>query len=52
MRNHWDYFKGKYQAWVKLKNITGNIYDPIKNEFNLTDEEWELETKVIIILLL
>ena len=30
MRNHFDYYKSKYVAWVKLKNKTSNIYDPIK----------------------
>ena len=52
LRNHWDYLKGKYQAWVKLKNRTGNIYDPTKNEFNLTEAEWEFETQVIVKLVL
>ncbi|XP_052619621.1 L10-interacting MYB domain-containing protein-like [Lactuca sativa] len=46
MRNHFDYYKSKYVAWVKLKNKTGNIYDPIKNKFNLTDEQWKEEGKL------
>ncbi|KAI3739191.1 hypothetical protein L2E82_29590 [Cichorium intybus] len=45
MKNQYDYLSGKYAVWVKLKNRTGNIYDPITNTFNLTDEEWELEAK-------
>ncbi|KAI3710032.1 hypothetical protein L2E82_39805 [Cichorium intybus] len=45
MKNQYDYLRGKYAVWVKLKNRTGNIYDPITNTFNLTDEEWELEAK-------
>ncbi|KAJ9552517.1 hypothetical protein OSB04_016562 [Centaurea solstitialis] len=43
MRNHFDYLKGKYGAWLKLKNKTGNVYDPSTNTFNLTPEEWDLE---------
>ncbi|XP_052625010.1 L10-interacting MYB domain-containing protein-like [Lactuca sativa] len=43
MRNHFDYYKSKYVAWAKLKNKTGNIYDHIKNKFNLTDEQWKEE---------
>ncbi|XP_024960315.1 L10-interacting MYB domain-containing protein-like [Cynara cardunculus var. scolymus] len=43
MRNHFDFLKGKYGAWLKLKNKTGNVYDPSTNTFNLTPEEWELE---------
>ncbi|KAL7596924.1 hypothetical protein Lser_V15G30597 [Lactuca serriola] len=46
MRNHFDYYKSKYVACVKLKNKTGNIYDPIKNKFNLTDEQWKEEEKL------
>ncbi|XP_052622453.1 L10-interacting MYB domain-containing protein-like [Lactuca sativa] len=46
MRNHFDYYKSKYVAWVKLKNKTGNIYDPIKNKFNMTDEQWKEEGKL------
>ncbi|KAJ9561941.1 hypothetical protein OSB04_007101 [Centaurea solstitialis] len=34
---------GKYGAWLKLKNKTGNVYDPSTNSFNLTTEQWELE---------
>ena len=46
MKNHFDYLKGKYGAWLLLKNRTGNIYDPSTNTFNLTKEEWEVEMKV------
>ena len=46
MRNHFDYLKGKYGAWLKLKNKTGNVYDPSTNSFNLTPEQWEVEMKV------
>ncbi|KAI3499561.1 hypothetical protein L1887_35364 [Cichorium endivia] len=45
IKNQYDYLRGKYAVWVKLKNRTGNIYEPITNTFNLTDEEWELEAK-------
>ncbi|KAL4561123.1 hypothetical protein LXL04_033285 [Taraxacum kok-saghyz] len=51
MKNHYDYFKAKYTAWVKLKNKTGNIYNPITNTFNMTDEEWDAEGNVIFIIL-
>ncbi|KAL6548760.1 hypothetical protein OROGR_008526 [Orobanche gracilis] len=43
MRNHFDYLKWKYGAWLKLKNKTDNVYDPSTNTFNLTPEEWDLE---------
>nr|GEV75192.1 hypothetical protein [Tanacetum cinerariifolium] len=43
MRNHFDYMKLKYEAWLFLKNKTGNIYDDSTNTFNLTEQEWELE---------
>ncbi|XP_071739639.1 L10-interacting MYB domain-containing protein-like [Rutidosis leptorrhynchoides] len=45
MANHLSYLNGKYQAWLKLKNKTGNVYDSSTNTFNLTDEEWEIECK-------
>ncbi|GJS69603.1 Myb/SANT-like domain-containing protein, partial [Tanacetum coccineum] len=43
MRNHFDYMKLKYGAWLSLKNRTGNIYDESTNTLNLTEEEWDLE---------
>ncbi|PWA93318.1 hypothetical protein CTI12_AA071570 [Artemisia annua] len=43
MRNHFDYMKTKYGAWLSLKNRTGNIYDESTNTYNLTEEEWDLE---------
>ncbi|KAK9079613.1 hypothetical protein SSX86_001286 [Deinandra increscens subsp. villosa] len=45
MRNHYDYLKGKYTAWSKLKNKTGNVYNPVTNMFTLSEEEWQLEIK-------
>lgn len=39
IKNQYNYLRGKYVVWVKLKNKTGNIYNPITNTFNLTDEE-------------
>nr|XP_043615632.1 L10-interacting MYB domain-containing protein-like [Erigeron canadensis] len=45
MKNHYDYLKGKYGAWLLLRNKTGNVYDSSTNMFNLTDEEWEMEMK-------
>lgn len=49
MRNHFDYLKGKYGAWLKLKNKTGNVYDSSTNSFNLTPEQWDLEMKVVFL---
>ena len=46
MKNHFDYLKSKFSAWTKLKNKTGNVYDPVTNTFNLTEEEWQIEMKV------
>lgn len=45
MKNHYDYLKGKYSAWSKLKNKSGNVYDPVTNTFNLSEEEWNIEMK-------
>ncbi|KAJ9538368.1 hypothetical protein OSB04_031101 [Centaurea solstitialis] len=44
--NHFDYLKGKYGAWLRLKNKTGNVYDPSTNTFNLTLGQWDVEIKV------
>ncbi|MFS8016486.1 putative Myb/SANT-like domain-containing protein [Helianthus anomalus] len=46
MKNRYDYTKSKFAAWLKLKSKTGNVYDPITNTFNLSEEEWEIEIKV------
>ena len=48
MKNRYDYLKAKYAVWLKLKNKTGNIYNPVTNSFNMTNEEWEAEAKVHI----
>ncbi|KAD7479364.1 hypothetical protein E3N88_02500 [Mikania micrantha] len=45
MKNHYDYLKAKFTVWTKLKNKTGNVYDPITNMFNLSEEDWQLEIK-------
>ncbi|GJW74488.1 Myb/SANT-like domain-containing protein [Tanacetum coccineum] len=45
MKNHFDYLKAKYKAWSTLKNKVGNLYDPLTNTFDLTDEEWDIEIK-------
>ncbi|KAF5759740.1 putative Myb/SANT-like domain-containing protein [Helianthus annuus] len=45
MKNRYDYLKSKFAAWSKLKNKTGNVYNPQTNTFNLTEEEWQLESK-------
>ncbi|CAH1449439.1 unnamed protein product [Lactuca virosa] len=47
MQNYFNLLKGKYGAWVSLKNKTGNKYDPSTNMFNLTDKEWETVIKEI-----
>ncbi|XP_024974728.1 L10-interacting MYB domain-containing protein-like [Cynara cardunculus var. scolymus] len=46
MKNHYDYLKGKYGAWAKLRNKTGNVYDASTNMFNLSEEEWQIEMKL------
>ncbi|XP_076916633.1 L10-interacting MYB domain-containing protein-like [Bidens hawaiensis] len=45
MRNRYDYLKGRFSAWRKLKNKTGNIYNAVTNMFNLSEEEWQLKMK-------
>ncbi|KAI3808824.1 hypothetical protein L1987_24785 [Smallanthus sonchifolius] len=45
MKNRYDYLKAKFAAWSKLKNKTGNVYNPVTNTFNLSEEEWQLEMK-------
>ncbi|MFS7960369.1 putative Myb/SANT-like domain-containing protein [Helianthus anomalus] len=45
MKNHYDFLKGKFAAWLKLKNKTGNVYDPVTNSFNLSEKEWQIEMK-------
>ncbi|XP_052627063.1 uncharacterized protein LOC128133601 isoform X2 [Lactuca sativa] len=46
MKNRYDYLKAKYTVWLKLKNKTGNIYNPVTNSFNMINEEWEAEVKL------
>ncbi|KAJ0820957.1 putative Myb/SANT-like domain, harbinger transposase-derived nuclease domain-containing protein [Helianthus annuus] len=48
MKNRYDYLKSKFAAWSKLKNKTGNVYNPQTNTFNLTEEEWQLESKFVL----
>ncbi|GJZ33184.1 hypothetical protein Tco_0578620 [Tanacetum coccineum] len=43
MKNHFDYLKVKYTAWLTLRNKTGNIYDESTNTFNLSEDEWKIE---------
>ncbi|KAD5508885.1 hypothetical protein E3N88_16588 [Mikania micrantha] len=45
MKNRYDYLKAKFTVWTKLKNKTGNVYDPITNMFNLSEEDWQFEIK-------
>ncbi|KAK1389747.1 Myb/SANT-like domain-containing protein [Heracleum sosnowskyi] len=42
-KNSYDYTRYKYQAWCRLKNKTGNLYDASTNMFNLSEEEWKQE---------
>ncbi|XP_052625036.1 L10-interacting MYB domain-containing protein-like [Lactuca sativa] len=46
MKNRYDYLKAKFGAWLKLKNKTGNVYNPITNTFNMEEDEWQLEIKL------
>ncbi|KAK1419381.1 hypothetical protein QVD17_28548 [Tagetes erecta] len=48
MKNHYDYVKGKFAAWTKLKNKTGNVYDPSTNTFNLMEDERKIEMKDLV----
>ncbi|KAK1402838.1 Myb/SANT-like domain-containing protein [Heracleum sosnowskyi] len=42
-KNRYDYIRYKYQAWCRLKNKMGNLYDASTNMFNLSEEEWKQE---------
>lgn len=46
MKNHYDYLKAKYKAWSTLKNKVGDLYDPLTNTFDLTEDQWDIEMKV------
>ena len=46
MKNRYDYLNSKFGAFLKLKNKTGNVYNATTNTFNLSKDEWELESKV------
>lgn len=46
MKNHYDYLKGKYRAWCKLRDHFNDLYDSSTNTFNLSEDEWELWTMV------
>lgn len=50
MKNHYDYLKAKYKAWSNLKNKSPDMYDPLTNTFNFTEDEWKIEMKVIFLL--
>ncbi|XP_060190911.1 uncharacterized protein LOC132620249 [Lycium barbarum] len=41
MKNHYDYLKEKYQAWLPITKKTGNIYDPATNTIRMSNEEWD-----------
>nr|XP_009760420.1 PREDICTED: uncharacterized protein LOC104212765 [Nicotiana sylvestris] len=40
MKNHYDYLKEKYQAWLPITKKTGNIYDPTTNTILMSNSEW------------
>ncbi|KAK9048400.1 hypothetical protein SSX86_032637 [Deinandra increscens subsp. villosa] len=46
MKNRYDYIKKKFVTWVKLRNKTGNLYNPVTNTFSMSDEEWVAEGKL------
>nr|XP_009779131.1 PREDICTED: uncharacterized protein LOC104228372 [Nicotiana sylvestris] len=41
MKNHYDYLKEKYQAWLSITKKTGNIYDPVTNTILMYNSEWD-----------
>ncbi|XP_033512649.1 uncharacterized protein [Nicotiana tomentosiformis] len=41
MKNHYDYLKEKYQAWLPITKKTGNIYDPATNTILMSNSEWD-----------
>ncbi|KAJ9553401.1 hypothetical protein OSB04_017446, partial [Centaurea solstitialis] len=54
MKNHYDYLKGKYGAWSKLVNRTGNIYDPSTNSFRLSERngKWKQRSYSLVFTIL
>ncbi|KAK9064947.1 hypothetical protein SSX86_016330 [Deinandra increscens subsp. villosa] len=48
MKNRYDYIKKKFVTWVKLRNKTGNLYNPVTNTFSMSDEEWVAEGKGVV----
>ncbi|KAL7593318.1 hypothetical protein Lser_V15G34879 [Lactuca serriola] len=46
MKYRYYYLKSKYAIWLKLKNKTRNLYNPVTNTFQMTDEEWKAEVKL------
>ncbi|XP_075099149.1 uncharacterized protein LOC142176015 [Nicotiana tabacum] len=41
MKNHYDYLKEKYQAWLPITKKTGNIYDLVSNTILMSNSEWD-----------
>ncbi|XP_075097500.1 uncharacterized protein LOC107808235 [Nicotiana tabacum] len=41
MKNHYDYLKEKYQAWLPITKKTGNFYDPATNSIRMSNVEWD-----------
>ena len=46
MKNHYDYLKEKYQAWLPITQKTGNVYDPATNTILMSNSEWDEYIKV------
>ncbi|XP_009625023.1 L10-interacting MYB domain-containing protein-like [Nicotiana tomentosiformis] len=41
MKNHYDYLKEKYQAWLPITKKTSNIYDLVTNTILMSNSEWD-----------
>nr|XP_016463761.1 PREDICTED: uncharacterized protein LOC107786767 [Nicotiana tabacum] len=41
MKNHYDYLRDKYQAWLPITKKTSNIYDPTTNTILMSNSEWD-----------
>nr|XP_016490144.1 PREDICTED: uncharacterized protein LOC107809950 [Nicotiana tabacum] len=41
IKNHFDYLKEKYQAWLRKTKKTDNIYDPATNSILMSNSEWD-----------
>ncbi|XP_062118379.1 uncharacterized protein LOC133831997 [Humulus lupulus] len=41
MKNHFNYLKDKYQAWLPITKKTGNVYDHTTNTILMSNFEWD-----------